>query len=118
MPAENSQWVVGYDHVTDLSVKKGDAVKVGQKIGKPARQNNGLLRFEIQINKGKDDASTTHICPTTLLADDVRTQIEADLKSIQDRWESISGLELYDTAEQRPIGCIKQTLTPKEAQGT
>ena len=117
MPSDNSEWVIGYDHVIDLSVKKGDTVKVGQRIGKPARQNNGLLRFEIQINKGKDDASTSHICPTTLLADSVKSKVEAELKDMQDRWESASGLELYDVAQQSPIGCIKQTLTPKEAQG-
>lgn len=114
----NSQWVIGYDHVINLKVNKGDTVKTSQLIGNPARQNNGLLRFEIQINKGKNDSDTKHICPITLLDSSVKDSITAKLSSIQTSWEQLSGYELYDTSSQNPIGCLYKELTPAQAQGT
>lgn len=118
MPSEQSQWVVGYDHVTNLAVKKGDKVKVGQRIGDPVRQGNGLLRFEFQVNKEVSKSDSLSICPTTLLDPKVKSAITSQLKSMQDQWEAVTGLELYNTSAQSPIGCIKQQLTQAESSGT
>ncbi len=79
-------------------------------------QNNGLLRFEIQINKDENGA-TTHYCPTTLLATGVKEKWLADLTAMQNKWESTTGLELYDLAAQDPVGCTAKTLTPQQAEG-
>lgn len=117
MPRENSNWIIGYDHLTDLKVQKGDKVKIAQKIGSPARQGNGLLRFEFQINKNDNGKDGMHICPSTLLDPSVKDQQLSQLKDIQDKWESISGLELYNPAKQDPVGCILKEMTPTYAQG-
>ena len=117
MPSENSDWIIGYDHLTDLKVKKGDTVKVGDVLGVPARQNNGLLRFEFQINKNKNGQDGMHICPSTLLASDVREKTLNDLQNMQDSWETVSGLELYNPAAQKPIGCTQTEMTPAFANG-
>jgi len=50
-PKDKSMWTVGYDHLKDLKVTKGQQVSAGDILGVPARQNNGQLRFEIQVNK-------------------------------------------------------------------
>jgi len=115
MPSENSAWVIAYDHLTGLKVKKGDKVKVGDVLGQPAMQNNGLLHFEFQINKEGQDS--THYCPSTLLASSVRDKQLADLKAMMNSWESKTGIELYDIDSQDPVGCLKKTLTPAEAEG-
>lgn len=115
-PKEGSQWTVGYDHLIDVTVKRGDAVKAGDPLGQPARQNNGMLRFEIQVNKDTN-GQTAHICPSTLLAPKVKDTILANLASMQNNWEQTTGFELYDLTAQRPIGCLKTTLTPAEAEG-
>lgn len=115
-PKENSIWTIGYDHLINLKVKKGDTVKVGDVLGNPQRENNGALRFEIQINKGQND-QTKHICPTTLLADNVKDKVQTELKTMLDSWETKTGYELYDIDAQKPIGCIKTILTPAEAEG-
>ncbi len=115
-PKENSVWTIGYDHLINVKVKQGDAVKAGDKIGEPAMQNNGFTRFEIQINKD-ENGSTTHYCPSTLVAASVKDKLLADLAAMQQNWESTSGLELYDTAAQSPVGCIMKTLTPAQAEG-
>ncbi len=118
MTNEQSNWIIGYDHLVDLQVKKGDAVKVGQVLGSPARQNNGLLRFEFQVNKNKNGQDDTHICPTALLDNEVKASWEKQLVDMQNEWESASGLELYDTSKQDPAGCLMKDMTPAFAQGT
>lgn len=116
MTSENSHWVIGYDHVTNLKVKKGDKVKVGDTLGEPARQNNGLLRFEFQVNK-EDGANTMHICPVTLLDKTVKNSWIEQLQTSQEKWEQVTGLELYDTAKQDPAGCLMKEMTPAYAEG-
>lgn len=115
-PKENSAWTIGYDHLTNVNVKQGDTVKVGDVLGEPAMQNNGLTRFEIQINKD-EDGSTTYHCPSTLLAASAKDKLLADLVAMQQNWEANSGLELYDIVAQDPAGCIKKTMNPQEAEG-
>ena len=117
MTSEQSNWIIGYDHVTDLKVKKGDKVKVGDVLGSPARQNNGLLRYEFQVNKNDGNKEGMHICPSTLLSSDVRDKYLKQLSDMQNSWESISGLELYDLAKQQPAGCIEKQMTPSYANG-
>lgn len=115
-PKENSAWTIGYDHLTNVSVKQGDTVKAGDVLGEPAMQNNGLTRFEIQMNKD-ENGSTTHHCPSTLLAASVKDKLLANLVTMQQNWESTSGFELYNIAAQNPAGCIMKTLTPAQAEG-
>jgi|GEM_PF-3006238 len=117
MPNEQSDWIIGYDHVVDVQVKKGDRVKVGDKLGSPARQNNGLLRYEFQVNKNDGSKDGIHMCPSTLLAPSVRDATLRELGDMQATWEGVSGLELYDTGKQKPIGCLMHHMTPAYAQG-
>ena len=116
-PENNSIWQVGYDHITKVKVTKDQTVKVGDVIGYAAVQGNGLHRFEFQVNKQKGD-NGTHICPTTLLSSSTKDKVLADLKATQEKWESFSGMKLYDIAGQSPIGCLQKTLTPEQAQGS
>jgi hypothetical protein len=116
-PNEQSDWMISYDHVSDLKVQKGDKVKVGDQIGYPTRQGNGFLRFEFQVNKDQEGTDGIHICPITLLDSSVKESWLAELRSTQDSWEEISGLELYDPASQDPVGCLFKKMTPAYAQG-
>ena len=115
-PKDGSAWTIGYDHVVNVAVKKGDSVKAGAVLGEPAMQNNGLTRFEIQINKD-EGGITTHYCPSTLLAASVKDNLLAALGTMQDNWEKTTGLELYDLTAQNPAGCLKTAITPEQAEG-
>lgn len=114
-PTKYSIWTISYDHLTNLQVKKGDKVKVGQVLGSPFNTGNGSAWFEFQVNKGFV-FNTKHICPTTLLGANKDT-ITAQLTSTMNKWEQLTGKDLYDEAKQNPIGCIKQTLSPADAEG-
>ncbi len=115
-PKEGSVWTIGYDHLISLKVAKGDSVKAGDVLGMPARQNNGALRFEIQINKDEKGV-TTHYCPSALLATSASDKLLESLKSMQLKWEADTGYELYDVDSQKPIGCTKSTMSVAEAEG-
>lgn len=112
----NSPWTIGYDHLVGLTVKKGDKVKVGDKLGTAAVQNNGLYRFEMQVNK--DIAGVTeHICPSSLLAADVVDGTLSSLRKMMEGWNQLSGKSLYDVAAQNPVGCTKISISVAEAEG-
>jgi hypothetical protein len=119
-PKDGSAWTIGYDHLVNVSVQRGDVIKAGTLLGQPARQNNGLLRFELQINQDigpSNNPATTHFCPTLLLDASVRDKLLAELTAMMNGWESFSGLELYDPARQAPIGCITPMMTVAQASG-
>ncbi len=115
-PKEGSIWTIGYDHIANVAVKKGDEIKAGDVIGEPAAQGNGALRFEIQINKD-ENGTTTHVCPSSLLDERVKGEVLHELFHMMESWESTTGLELYDTTLQNPIGCLKKTMSIDEAEG-
>lgn len=115
-PKDNSMWTVGYDHISSVAVKKGDSIKAGAVIGDPTPQGNGALRFEIQVNKDQSGV-TTHVCPSTLLAADVKSVTLQELATMQQAWNTVTGRPLYDVAAQNPVGCLKTTMTVNEAEG-
>lgn len=116
-PKEGSIWTVGYDHISNIKVTKGQKINAGDVIGNPSIQNNGLYRFEIQVNKDTED-KTEHICPTTLLDANVKTALVSSLSSMQEEWNTLSGKTIYSLSAQKPIGCQAYTvLTPTQAEG-
>lgn len=115
-PFDGSEWTIAYDHIVNVKVTKGSSVKAGDVLGNAAVQGNGLNRFEIQVNRDQD-GQTTHYCPAGLLKSSVKQSLASELKTLQERWEQQTGLELYDSAAQDPVGCLKTTMTVNEAEG-
>lgn len=110
-PKENSDWVVGYDHVTNLTVKKGEAVKVGQKLGVAGKQNSGDYRYELQINNNNTD--TMH-CPTALLDSSVKATYAAALTQLVTDWQTWYGKSTYPTLTE---GCTAPSITAAVSEG-
>ncbi|MFN8015127.1 MAG: M23 family metallopeptidase [Acidimicrobiia bacterium] len=109
---ENSAWVIGYDHLINLKVKKGDKIKAGQVLGYPSPENNGLYRFEIQITQSQGDGQ--HHCPVDFLNKKVKSDIETKLKNMMTAWNQLNTEPIYDLTKQNPIGCTKTVLTESE----
>ena len=113
---ENSEWMIGYDHITNLKVSQGQTIKVGDVIGTAAQQNNGFYRYEIQINREANGETTFH-CPTNLLDDSVAASIKKDITDLMTNWESVAGLDLYDTTAMAAPGCKSLIMNVAEAEG-
>ncbi len=111
-PKENSIWTIGYDHLTDVTVKQGDRVTVGQLLGKAARENNGMYRYELQINKDVGGVTTFH-CPTALLRADVQATQTAAIERFITDWNTFYGSAVYGTYTS---ACAKPVLTLAETQ--
>ncbi len=117
MTSENSPWIIGYDHVTDLQVVQGQTVAVGDVLGKAAAEHNGYYRYELQINQeaGED---TIMLCPTDLLDTSVQSELKATFDSYVDAWNtSYRALYGEDAYAPQSGGCIKPTITNAESQG-
>jgi hypothetical protein len=115
-PTTGSGWTVGYDHLIDVSVSKGDLIRVGDRLGSAAIQGNGQGRFEIQVNYDLN-GQTTHYCPASLIDPSVKETLRPAVTALQDAWESFSGKNLYDQAKQKIPGCLSETMTPAQAEG-
>lgn len=118
--SEDSVWMIGYDHLVDVQVKKGDKVKAGDVLGSPAVQGNGLYRFEFQVNKrGMSGSEDTHYCPFLLLDESESKTIKQSFTQLLARWETTSGKsELYDESKfGERVGCYDDTLSPAQAEG-
>lgn len=115
-PKDGSIWTVGYDHLVGVKVAQGNTVKAGDVLGTAAVQNNGLYRFELQINKDVAGV-TTHYCPVSLLDPAVSEAAISDLTTVQNAWEAVKSQDLYNPATQNPVGCTKTTLSVTEAEG-
>lgn len=107
---DKSIWVIGYDHVTDLQVTKGQKIKVGDVIGKAAVQNNGVYRYELQINKEVNGVTTYH-CPTDLLSEDTKSTTIAAMEQMVSDWNTFMGQKVYGTYT---TSCTKPMLTMAE----
>ena len=57
-PQQNSEWLVIYDHVLEVTVVEGETIEAGDILGKVGVGN----RTELQINKGKGTATEAY-CP-------------------------------------------------------
>lgn len=109
---ENGSWVIGYDHLVDLKVKKGDRVTVGQKLGLVAKQNSGDYRYELQVN---DEDNKLMYCPVELLETSIRSTAAAQITQLVSDWTDWYGKDVFGA---HTGGCIKPSITVAESEGS
>lgn len=107
-----NNWVVNYDHLTQVKVKNGDMIKVGQVLGKPSPNRDGKTGYvEIMLKETDGRSAATAHCPSLFLAAAVKTDLEDKLIELMKDWESFYGDQnIYDQSFQVAPGCVKATM--------
>jgi len=113
-PYEGSKWMVAYDHVTDVSVSKGQQVRVGEVIGKAAQRGGSGYGYELQVNEELGGSNSIHHCPTTFLSSEKALEIGMAAKSFRESWNEWYGSAAYPDSTDV---CAVETLTPAQAEG-
>lgn len=108
----NDNWALNYDHITQLTIAKGDTISAGQILGKPSTNKDGITGFiEIQIQEGDGRSQSISHCPTNLLNPDLKQKYSTILESIIEDWENLVGdTNLYKDSEQVAAGCVAKTV--------
>ncbi|MDP3993073.1 MAG: M23 family metallopeptidase [bacterium] len=107
---KDSKWVYETEHVINVLVKKGDAVKAGQVIAEvsdySAHGYDGMGLFEIGLLKGGNPPQ--HFCPFSYLDDSIKDATLKQLSSLMKSWEEYRGdASLYPDESTYPVlGCL------------
>lgn len=109
----DSSWTIDYDHVTNVKVKKGDAVTAGQVIAEVSlavgglRQSNlGFTEVMIFEDSGFGGNNPT-ACVYNLLDESVKEEFHERIYKLVADWEEFKGDEnIYDEDSWESPGCI------------
>jgi len=104
-----------HEHLIDPTVKVGDKVKAGQRLGvvsdyNPNWKAKGFGVLDIGVFFSKTGSTQPwHACPSNYLAPAKKDALLATLTSIENAWMTQRGdPSLYNLAAQNPVGCLTQ----------
>lgn len=105
-----------HEHLLNPTVKVGDTVKAGQRIGtvsdfNPNWKSKGMGTIETGVFFMKNDNSGRpwHACLANFIAPDKAAAMTSMLTSIEQGWMSVRGdTSLYNLGAQGPVGCLTQ----------
>lgn len=109
---DDPAWVVGYDHLKDVTVEVGDTIEPGDVLGTPGSLNfgcDGPGRVELQINQIATDLAH---CPLSFFSEGNRTAAEGGIVSTMQAWNTLTEREIYDAADLEGAGCLTETTAP------
>ena len=114
--SDNSTWHIGYDHVVEPRVKRGDVVVAGQVIGKASPYKNGTYYYELQVNHKNSPLGDTleYACPTTLLDSSVKAAYVEGINLMVRDWITFRTTDAYGPQDG---GCVKPSLKAQEVDG-
>ncbi len=105
-------WVVGYDHIKNVTLARGDKVAVGDRLGTPGSLFygcDGPGRVELQIN---NQASGLAHCPLAFMPAATRSESQAAIRTLMMDWNSAVAMSIYDEADLAGAGCLTETSQP------
>lgn len=104
-----------HEHLINATVKVGDKVKAGQRIGTVSDYNsnwkaNGMGMIETGVFFAKTGSTAPwHACLANYLAPAKSASMLTTLSSIESGWISVrNDPSLYSLAAQNPVGCLTQ----------
>jgi len=112
---ESPLWTFGYDHVMNLTVKKGDRVVAGQILGEVSNFNPWLRADGyglVEVSVAYTNTAYIAYCPFMYLDESVKQDYLDKIKALYASWEEYMGdSSLYDENNYFIPGCIQKNLT-------
>lgn len=106
-PRTGSYWVVGYDHLENITVAAGDTVVAGQQIGVTSTVNTADLEVDISLN---GDPST-YFCLSDFFDPSVSTSLRTKLAQLMTDIETVKGdASLYNQAGHHNTACVLESF--------
>jgi hypothetical protein len=115
-PDDATQWTIGYEHVSNVTVAVGDQVETGDFIAElspqdsPFFQGYGKTALMIMVDTGGSSGNFTY-CPFLLLDDSVRQSIYDELNTHMQLWEENKGESIFETDQWYSTGCYLEFIT-------
>ena len=114
----NSQWLVTFEHLENLTVEEGQSIEVGTILGDASTFGgvDGMAFTELVVWKGgATEMDITKACPVPLLDPSVKPALEASIRQLAKDWESYMKKDIYDETAWFAPGCMREQLTEYEA---
>lgn len=120
VPDGFSDWRVSFDHITNLSVKKGDNVKIGDIIAEvaPSRSSAvpsgfGLVELQVWTEKSSlwNPGPGLSTCPFLILDESVKNDMAQKITKLANDWEKLLGKDVYKQDKWVFPGCLFEKAT-------
>ncbi len=110
--AEDSNWIVSFEHVVDVKVKDGDFVKVGDVVSKAApRIGNKVAMTEFAVWRGGQNV--IKYCPFNFLDESLKPIYKEKLNQLAKDWEEFIGKDVYQQEKWVAPGCLVESIVEK-----
>lgn len=107
-PTKNSNYMVIYDHIKNVTLKKDDEITAGQPLGTVGSWNGNLGRTELMIVSISDKMS---YCPFKFFDGSLLNTYKQKVSDLMLDWETFKGdSTIYNEAADIWPGCPKETL--------
>lgn len=115
-----------HEHLLNPTVKVGDKVTAGQKLGTVSDFNPhwkakgiGIIETGVFFSKNDNSGKPWHACLANYLAPAKKASMIATLTSIENAWVAERGdSSLYNLGAQNPVGCLTQDDITDSNTGT
>ena len=107
---EGSEWIVSLEHILNLEINDGDAVKAGDIVGE-AGLRYGVAFIELAIWTGGD--SIFKYCPFDFLEESLKPIYEQKINQLANDWEEFIGQDVYQQEDWVSPGCLVKKIQEK-----
>ncbi|KKR06475.1 MAG: hypothetical protein UT34_C0001G0516 [candidate division WS6 bacterium GW2011_GWF2_39_15] len=109
-PSARSRYAVIYDHVKNVTLKKGDSVKAGQTLGTAGTWAAGIGRVELMVNEYSDEIDS-HYCPFKFFDPSLIETYKQQVRNMMADWEAFKGKSsIYAESKDIWPGCPYEIL--------
>jgi len=109
-PDDATQWTIGYEHVSNVSVSVGDQIRTGDLLAELSPESSqffqgfGKTTIMVFIDSNSADPNLAY-CPFLLLDASVKQSIYDELTTHIQQWEANIGMDTFDEEAWFSTGC-------------